>query len=294
MLSKRIYALAEALLVTFLWSTSYILIKIGLRELNPLVFVTYRYALASIVLIILSTMFRYKCNKNLRSKQLLFLLLGFTGYFIAQGLQFFGLYYLPAITVTFILNMSPIFVLVLGMFFLKEKPTIIQLIGVIIVICGVMLFFSGSLLALNEVLGVFLTILSGIGWALYMVIFRCCLRDGKIDVFALTTYSTSFGSLLLLGTTIMTNNIMIPSTNSLYIILWLSIINTALAFILWNHALRVLRAYDQSILQNTMLIQITLLAYVFLRESITPQKILGIIIIFIGILIVQALHKYIT
>lgn len=40
---KRARALAEALLVTFLWSTSYVLIKLGLKELNPIAFAAYRY-----------------------------------------------------------------------------------------------------------------------------------------------------------------------------------------------------------------------------------------------------------
>ncbi len=86
MLSKRLHALAEALLVTFLWSTSYILIKIGLRELNPIAFAAYRYTLASLILIIFM-LARYKGNKSLELKQLLlFMILGFTDYFIAQGL----------------------------------------------------------------------------------------------------------------------------------------------------------------------------------------------------------------
>ena len=63
--------------------------------------------------------------------------------------------------------------------------------------------------------------------------------------------------------------------------------NTVLAFVLWNHALGTLRAYEQSILQNTMLIQITLLACIFLNEVLTIHKILGIIMVFAGVLIVQ-------
>ena len=86
MVGKRLQALIEALPVTFLWSTSYILIKIGLRELNPIAFAAYRYTLASIVLITF-TLTRYKSSRNLEIKQLLiFLVLGITGYFIAQGL----------------------------------------------------------------------------------------------------------------------------------------------------------------------------------------------------------------
>ncbi|RLG78318.1 MAG: hypothetical protein DRO14_00990 [Thermoprotei archaeon] len=88
-LNKRLHALVEALFVTFLWSTSYILIKIGLRELNPIAFAAYRYILASLILIILA-LTQYKGSRNLEFKQLLvFLMLGFSGYFVAQGLQFF-------------------------------------------------------------------------------------------------------------------------------------------------------------------------------------------------------------
>jgi len=271
-LSERLLALAEALLVTFLWSTSYVFIKVGLRELNPMAFAAYRYSLASAILIIL-IIIRRRSSEVLRFKQLLiFLLLGFTGYFIAHGLQFFGLYYLPAITVTFILNMTPIFVLVLSVISLREKPTSIQFVGIVIVICGVMLFFSGSPLVLNEVFGVLLTTLSGISWASYMTITRYYLRDDEVDVFILTSYSMSFGLLLLLGTAVLSNSITLPSMSGWFIIFWLGIVNTALAFVLWNHALKILRAYEQSILQNTMLIQITLLAYIFLGEVLTFQK----------------------
>jgi len=70
-------------------------------------------------------------------------------------------------------------------------------------------------------------------------------------------------------------------------ILWLSAVNTALAFILWNHALRVLRAYEQNMLQNTMLIQITILTCVFLGETVTMQKVAGIALVFLGVLVVQ-------
>jgi drug/metabolite transporter (DMT)-like permease len=75
------------------------------------------------------------------------------------------------------------------------------------------------------------------------------------------------------------------------IIIWLSIVNTALAFFLWNHALKTLKAIEQSILQNSMLIQIAILAFVFLQEQITAQKIIGMIIVFSGVLIVQLRSK---
>jgi drug/metabolite transporter (DMT)-like permease len=97
--------------------------------------------------------------------------------------------------------------------------------------------------------------------------------------------------LMLLSATIITGNIVTVSFNNWIMILWLSIVNTVVAFFLWNHALKTLKAVEQSILQNTMLLQITILAVIFLQETINEQKILGMAIVFVGVLIVQLKAK---
>ncbi|MCW4020466.1 MAG: DMT family transporter [Candidatus Bathyarchaeota archaeon] len=285
---SRVLPLAEALLVTFLWSTSYILIEIGLEEINPLAFAAYRYIIASAALG-LPTFYRYR--RRLMSLSLrrasVFLLLGFTGYFIAQGLQFVGLYYLQPVTVTFILNLTPVFVLVLSVFFLRENPSLVQLGGIALTLGGVLVFFYDALPVFEEVTGILVTLVSGIGWAAYMVLSRHYLNERKENVIVLTVCSMGLGALMLLGTTALTGNIITVSFRSWIILLWLSIVNTAFAFALFNHTLKSLRAYEQSILQNSMLIQIALLSHVFLFEQLVLQKILGMAVVFIGLLIVQ-------
>ena len=71
------------------------------------------------------------------------------------------------------------------------------------------------------------------------------------------------------------------------IIVWLGVVNTALAFFLWNHALETLEAFELSVLQNTMLIQITILSIIFLRETLSLMKFVYMAIIFIGVFVVQ-------
>ena len=217
----------------------------------------------------------------------MFLLLGFTGYFIAQGLQFFGLYYLQSITVTFLLNLTPLFVLVLSVLFLNEFPSSIQLIGIALTLCGVLVFFYDAIAGVGEITGVLVTLVSGVGWAVYLIISRYCLGKTEESIIILTTCSMFAGAFMLLGTATLTGNVVMVSLESWIIILWLSTVNTAVAFTLWNHALKTLHVIEQSILQNTMLIQITLLAFVFLHESLQPQKILGMSMVFIGVLVVQ-------
>lgn len=71
------------------------------------------------------------------------------------------------------------------------------------------------------------------------------------------------------------------------IIVWLAAVNTAFAFTLWNHTLRTLSATESSIINNTMLFQIALLAWVFLSERMTTKEIIGMIIAGSGAIIVN-------
>ena len=68
---------------------------------------------------------------------------------------------------------------------------------------------------------------------------------------------------------------------------WLAVVNTAFAFTLWNHTLRTLTAIESNVMNNTMLIQIALLAWIFLGESLNGRQLLGIALAVVGIAIVQ-------
>ncbi|MCW8805069.1 MAG: DMT family transporter, partial [Ignavibacteriaceae bacterium] len=73
--------------------------------------------------------------------------------------------------------------------------------------------------------------------------------------------------------------------------LWLAIINTALAFTIWNLTLRTLSAMESSIINGTMLIQIAILAWIFLGEAITVKEGAGMLIAALGALLVQLKFK---
>jgi drug/metabolite transporter (DMT)-like permease len=289
----RMLSIGEALLVTFLWSSSYILIRIGLAEINPLAFAAYRYIIASLILLFpfcLQLRKRGKVRFD-RSRIGLYLVLGFAGFFIAQGFQFIGLFFLNSVAVTFILNLTPLFVLGLSILLLDEWPSPVQFIGIMMTLIGVTIFFYDVFADLGTMTGVVITLVSGIGWAIYITISRQYLVKDNESVINLTSIAMLFGAFMLLGATGLTGNFVQVSFSGWMIILWLSVINTAVAFFLWNHALKTLKAIEQSILQNSMLIQITLLAFFFLQESISEYNILGMIIVFSGVLVVQLRKK---
>jgi len=289
--NPRLASLLEALLVTFLWSSSYVLIKIGLQGMSPLTFAAIRYSLAFVALFTLSIA-RQTHEEGVKlsvQEWLRLFIAGVAGYAVAQGLQFVGLYYLPAITTTFLLNFTPLFVLLLGISFLGEKPTRIQVVGMVIALIGAYIYFLTHIL-ISEIPGVIVVFISGLGWAVYMILVRDFQRIGKIGTFRLTTITMGCGTAILLVSAFIFEGLPTMSLYDWVIIVWLSLVNTAFAFYLWNHTLRKLKAYELSMLQNTMLIQITFLASIFLGEQLTTNKVLGITLVLTGVTLVQ-IHK---
>jgi drug/metabolite transporter (DMT)-like permease len=273
------------LLVTFLWSSSYIFIKFGLDELSPFFFAAVRYSLASTILLLASFIKRKKIFLNSKLS-LYFVVVGFLGYTVAQGFQFVGLSLLPAVTVTFLLNFNAFFVLILGLIFLKEKPSKIQYIGFPLALLGAYTYFQESL-AFTNPLGILVICLSGLAWASYMVLVRYLQRTKKVNSMGLTMISMGLGALGLLIISFFLEGFQPISSKGWLIIIWLSTINTAFAFYMWNHILKSIPAYRLSILQNTMLVQIGLLSVFFLDEVITVNMILGILLVLSGVILVQ-------
>jgi drug/metabolite transporter (DMT)-like permease len=96
-----------------------------------------------------------------------------------------------------------------------------------------------------------------------------------------------FGSILLLASGVSFQGLPPLSPRSWLILIVLAVFNTALAFWLWNKSLQVLTAMESSIINNTMLIQISLLAWLFLGEKLTWMGVIGLAIASIGTILVN-------
>jgi drug/metabolite transporter (DMT)-like permease len=287
--SPRLIAAVQALLVTFLWSTSFVLIKIGLQDLPALTFAGLRYTLAFVCLL------PFALQPKNRSRLLSLsrrdwgglLALGVLFYALTQGAQFLSLAYLPAATTSLLLNFSSVIVALMGIAFLAEVPTWLQWGGMGLFLVGILVYFYPIQIPQAQAVGF---IASGVGVlanAASSVLGRGINRSGLISPLIVTTTSMGIGAIILLITGIGTEGLPAISLTSWVIILWLALVNTAFAFTLWNHTLRTLGAMESSILNGTMLIQIAILAWIFLGENLTPQAILGMLLAAIGALAVQ-------
>ena len=141
-LSSQSRSILQALLVTFPWSTSWVLIKQGLREIPPLIFAGLRYAIAFAIL--LPGLWRYRNEvRALTAGQWVRLAaLGLVFYAATQGGQFLALNYLEAITFSLLLSFTPVLVALARAFTLREAPCRRQWLGMVVVLGGGIKYFS--------------------------------------------------------------------------------------------------------------------------------------------------------
>lgn len=97
--------------------------------------------------------------------------LGFTGYYLASFLDFWGLQYISASLERLILYLNPTLVLVLGWVIYKRRITGLQAIAMGVSYAGVMLVFGheAGFQGPNAVLGAVLVFASAVSYAIYLV-----------------------------------------------------------------------------------------------------------------------------
>jgi drug/metabolite transporter (DMT)-like permease len=287
--SPRLRAILQALLVTFLWSTSWLLIKVGLEDIPALPFAGLRYGLAFLCLLpfaIRSGQLQPTRNLSKRGWARL-ILLGLLFYALTQGAQFLSLVYLPAVTVSLILSFTTVVVALLSILLLGERSTPMQWTGIGLSLLGVWLYLYPASLPDGDVIGLLVAGVGLLANALSAILGRQVNRSGELEPLAITVVSMGVGAAVLLAIGIAVQGLPPLTLTHWAIILWLALVNSAFAFTLWNRTLRTLSATESSVINNTMLFQIAVLAWLFLGEALTWRQILGVGLAALGTLAVQ-------
>lgn len=282
-------AVLQALLVTFLWSTSWVLIRIGLEDIPALTFAGLRYSLAFLCLLpfALRPALLKALGRLPRPGWARLVALGLLFYAVTQGAQFVGLAFLPAVTVSLLLNFTTVVVALLGILLLAERPTVLQWAGVVLNIAGILIYFYPVSLPAGHVVGLAVVIVGVLANALSSILGRRINRERTVPPLGVTIVSMGVGAVVLLVTGLLVQGLPPLSLVHWAIIGWLAVVNTAFAFTLWNHTLRTLSAMQSTIINSTMLVQIAILAWVFLGERLTWQEGMGMALAGVGALIVQ-------
>jgi drug/metabolite transporter (DMT)-like permease len=283
-------AVALALLVTLLWSSSWVLIRFGLEDegLTPLSFAGMRYALAAMIVggwVLVNPRLRLAVGTLGPGDWMRLMVLGLVFYAITQGAQFVAIGAQPAATTSLILAFTPLLVGVASSIAIAEAPHRRQLIGGAVIVGGALLYFVGDLGFTGVgLVAAFIALLANTASSL---IGRQINRVLATPAFVVTALSMGMGALLLLAAGVAAEGWPRLTARGWLIVVWLAAVNTALAFTWWNQSLRVLTATESAAINNTMLIQIGLLAWWLLDEVPGPPELIGMVLVSVGVLMAQ-------
>ena len=282
-------AIAEAITVNLIWSSSFIIVKIIIKDLGPLTISGLRYLIGALIL--LPFMLREKEQSPLTLKTWgLLLLLGLSAYAIGNGAMFWSLKYLPATTVSFLMGTLTITTLIVGIFLLKEIPTKIQVIGILITLLGTTLFFANGIQA-GESLGIIIFGIGVIGFTTFGVLGRKIASAGKVGTLRLTTIPLALGGGITLIAAFLLEGLPSAPPTIWGLILILALVNTAIGYFLYNHALQSLNAFQMNIALNLTPIWTAIFGYFLLNEQLDTLQILGIATMIAGVMLVQMKNR---
>jgi drug/metabolite transporter (DMT)-like permease len=287
----HVAAVATACFVTFLWSTSWVLIKAGIAaDLPPLPFAGLRYAVASLCLLPFAlgpAPHRRLLGSLDRAALGRLALLGLLYISVAQGAQFAALALLPANAVSLVLSLTPVVVALGSGALLAERPSLLQVAGTAVAVAGAATYFLPGDAATLPAAGLAVALVALLSNAASALLGRKVNRETGLPPVLVTFVSMSVGAVVLLGGGVAVQGWPAIGPREAALVGWLAVVNTAFAFTLWNRSLRVLTAVESSVLNGLMLPQIALLAVLVLGETLTARQVAGLALAAIGALTVQ-------
>jgi drug/metabolite transporter (DMT)-like permease len=164
-----------ALWAIIFWGISFIATKVALREVHPFMLLTLRYAIGTLLLLLV----QYQRDKTFL-KQFSFqdwvhiFLLAIVGISGLGLLQAYGLTYTSAINTGWIIAINPILITVAARFFLDEAITARKILGILLGFLGIFLvitkgIFPLSLFRSGSTFGDLLVFASAIAWTAFTV-----------------------------------------------------------------------------------------------------------------------------
>lgn len=283
---SRVIAILETLLVSAIWASSFVLIKLALKDFSPLTLAGVRYFGAFLLLLPWIALKREENLPKSRTVWRHLAFLGLSAYTIGNAALFWGLKYLPATTSSFAMNFVPVFILFGGAIWLGEIPTRWQVLGLILSLAGSLLFFWQGL-APGEPLGLLVTFIGLASFAAFGVLGRSAARNAHASTLSLTAIPLAIGGGALLVIAPLIEGLPHPGMSSIGVVVWLAAINTAFAYLLYYHALRTLTALEMNMMMNLTPLGTALLAWIMLGDRLTLAQVIGMLVVIAGVALVQ-------
>lgn len=281
-----------ALIITnIIWGAASPIFKYSLENIPPFILAFIRFFFAGLIFFPYTFFYKKKISWQ---DQLKILLIGFFGITINIAFFFLGLKKTESINVPIIASSGPVFIYLLSILFLKEKPKLKVFLGMMIALIGVLviilspIFLNGKKLLLGEIEGNLFILIATLGTVIQTIISKDILK--RFSPYLVSAMSFIFGALTFLPLAVKEYfNWDLTQLNSqgLLGIIFGVFFSSALAYFLYYYGISKLKAQEVGIFTYIDPIVAILIAIPLLHEYPNFYYFLGSFLVFGGIYLAE-------
>ena len=290
---KEITGHLVAIITIFIWGTTFISTKILLETFSPIEILFLRVTIAFVILLVA---YPHRLKIKDKRQELYFAAAGLCGIALYHLLENIALTYTFASNVGVIISVTPFFTAILANRFLDgEKLRVQFFVGFAIAVVGIFFIsFNGdSNIQLNP-LGDILAVLAAVAWAVYAILTK------KISSFQYNAIQSTrkiffYGLVFMIPVLFVFGfkpdiNQIIKPVNLLNIV-FLGVCASALCFVTWNLAVKILGAVKTSVYIYMTPVITVITSIIVLGETITKAAVFGILLTLTGLFISGFKHS---
>lgn len=302
-MSLRTRSYLLLLFVSIIWGAASPVVKFTLTWFHPVIFLTYRFFISSIIAGIIFGLRPAKIPKKMNDKSLAFMTMMLSTP-IALGLFFLGLSKTSALSGSLITAGAPILLVAAGAMFLHERVTKMEKIGIIITIIGTFMIAIGPLLFnntpnhLGTLEGNTIMILATLADLSSTLLTKICMQKG-ISLRLLAHGQFVLGFIVFLPILLIRHPVDAIIANILYApwqahagVWFMAILSGSLAYTLRNTGLRYVEVSESAIFTYLQPVWASLLSVLWLGEPITMSYIVGGSVLVTGVALSECRGKY--
>lgn len=290
--NKQRHAYIGLVMITIIIGLSFIFVKIALKYASAMDLLAHRFTAAAISIILLWIFgfiklpsFSFKKAKSLLLLSLFYPLLFF-------ALQTFGLQYSSASEAGIVFATTPIITLIAASFFLKEKTTLLQKIGIVMSIAGILyiIFYAGGVSGSTNLKGVILLLLSVFVLVVYYVLGKQ--TSAKFSAIEITVWMTLLAFIVFNGFSVATHiqsdtlsQFFNPLVHRefLWAVLYLGVLSSMFTAFLTNFALAQVPASQIAVFNNLSPLVSIAGGILILGETLFTYHIIGGVLVLSGV-----------
>ncbi|MGD1060605.1 MAG: DMT family transporter [Methanomassiliicoccales archaeon] len=274
------------ILSSFLWGTSFVAAKIGVTNVDPYYLGMWRWVIGAEVLLIIAFAMKTFETKIFRDPMVWGI-----GFLNAIGLtlQNVGLTTTTATNTVLLVDINVVFVAVISYFVLNERASRYTVLGLILGLLGVMYVATGgdmSTLASGSLIGNILVFSGGIVWAFYIV-YQKKLVDRRTEPFMTSAAVVTTAAVTSVPLALAFGHAAALDMAGGLSILYLGVVCTGAAWLLYIMGLKGMGATDSSIILLLEIVFAMIFALIILGEVPGWPTLIGAVLIVLAIVLVN-------